>query len=157
MPDPSKCLSEEIISGLRIGHSLPGDVLLTHKATIGETCIVPESHPRIMLSPQVTMYRLGEDSLMTPEFLREWFLTTNFQREIAEASAQSTRDYIGIKAQRKLHAMKPLTKNAGLFISDKLIPIARAIDSLSENLNSWKNLHIALSADLLSGRKRVSV
>ena len=157
IPDLGKCLSEEIVSGLRIGHSMSGDVLLTHKASVGETCVVPDSYQQIILSPQVTLYRLHENSLTTPFFLKEWFMTTCFQREISEASGQSTRDYIGITAQQKLHAMKPLNKNVEASISEGLLPISRSIECLSGNLNCWNELRAALSADLLSGRKRVSV
>ena len=156
-PDPGKCLSPEIVSGLRIGHSTTGDVLLTHKATIGETCIVPDHCNEIMLSPQVTMYRLNKRSTMTPQFLREWFMTTTFQTEISEMSGQSTRDYIGIKAQQQLHAMVPSNRNIANSITQSITPISDTIKLISEVLIAQDKLQSALSADLLSGRKRVSI
>jgi len=156
-PDPGKCLSPEIVSGLRIGHSTTGDVLLTHKATIGETCIVPDHCNEIMLSPQVTMYRLDKHSAMTPEFLREWFMTTAFQTEISEMSGQSTRDYIGIKAQQQLHAMVPSNRSIADSITQSISPISDAIKLISENLIAQDKLRSALTSDLLSGRKRGSI
>src|SRR5262245_10793182 len=47
--------------GLRKGFAKNGDVLITHKATIGATAIVEyHDHPYIMLTPQVTYYRVRD-------------------------------------------------------------------------------------------------
>ncbi len=57
-------LTKERADRLRKGFSLPGDVLISHKATIGETAIVPEVEHYVMLTPQVTYYRvLDRDAL----------------------------------------------------------------------------------------------
>ena len=42
---------------LRIGFARTGDVLLTHKGSIGLVAIVPEVADYVMLTPQVTYYR----------------------------------------------------------------------------------------------------
>ena len=48
---------------LQKGFSYTGDILLTHKATIGNTAVVGEiDSPYIMLTPQVTYYRVAEPS-----------------------------------------------------------------------------------------------
>ena len=47
-------ITEEQANTLRKGFAEPGDVLLTHKATIGRTAIVPNKYETIILTPQVT-------------------------------------------------------------------------------------------------------
>ena len=51
-------ISEQQAQTLRKGFSHPGDVLLTHKATIGRTAIVTDEYDTIILTPQVTYYRV---------------------------------------------------------------------------------------------------
>lgn len=55
-------ISKEQADRLRIGFSYPGDVLLSHKGTIGRVAIVPEVEHYIMLTPQVTYYRVDNNS-----------------------------------------------------------------------------------------------
>jgi len=157
VPDKKKCLSFSTIEGLRIGHSLPGDVLLTHKATIGEICIVPKTYKQVMLSPQVTMYRLSEHSFLTAELLKQFFLTSTFQNEIREMSGQSTRDYIGVKAQKNLHILLPKSNSIASKITEPLWSLSQLHLSITNQINLYKNLLSAVSQDLLIGRKRVKI
>ena len=57
--DLSQCafITEKQAKTLRKGFARPDDVLLTHKATLGRTAIVPEGYEYIILTPQVTYYR----------------------------------------------------------------------------------------------------
>ena len=50
-------IKEDQALSLRKGFSKNGDVLLTHKGTIGRTAIVDTPYSFIMLTPQVTYYR----------------------------------------------------------------------------------------------------
>ena len=54
-------ITEERATALRKGFAKPGDVLLTHKATIGRTAIVSSEYDTIVLTPQVTYYRVIKD------------------------------------------------------------------------------------------------
>src|SRR5690606_8716033 len=50
-------ISEEQANSLQKGFSIEGDVLLTHKATLGKTAIVPKINTDyIMLTPQVRWF-----------------------------------------------------------------------------------------------------
>ena len=97
-------ISEEQANGLRIGFAKPQDVLLTHKATIGQVGIVPGEipWPFMMLTPQVTYYRC-KSTAIDPLYLFAYKQTAQFQRQIAILSSnQSTRNYIGILEQKNL-------------------------------------------------------
>ena len=88
------------------GFAKDGDVLITHKGTIGRTAILHCSYPYIMLTPQVTYYR--PKSGIIPEYLKAYFDTDYFQGIIGNiASVGSTRAYIGITAQQELPLIVP--------------------------------------------------
>lgn len=95
-------ITEQQARSLRIGFAKPGDVLLTHKATMGRVAIVPNVNPFVMLTPQVTYYRLGESGRLLNSYLKYAFLSPPFQHQLQSDSDQSTRQYIGITAQRQL-------------------------------------------------------
>ena len=59
---------------LQKGFSVTGDVLLTHKGTVGNTAIVEKiSTPFIMLTPQVTYYRVISREHIDNRYLRHYF------------------------------------------------------------------------------------
>lgn len=95
-------ISRQQAGSLRIGFARPGDVLLTHKATMGRVAMVPMGHEYIMLTPQVTYYRIGNAAALTAPYLKYAFLSPRFQTQLHSSSDQSTRKYIGITAQRDL-------------------------------------------------------
>jgi type I restriction enzyme S subunit len=99
-------ITEKQADSLDKGFAKDGDVLITHKGTIGRTAILHCTYPYIMLTPQVTYYRpiLG----IIPEYLKAYFDTDYFQGVIANiASVGSTRAYIGITAQQELPLLIP--------------------------------------------------
>ena len=96
-------IPEQLSDTLRIGFARTGDVLLTHKGTIGNTAVVGsiDPYPYIMLTPQVTYYRTDSTKLLN-RYLYYAFRDPVFQRTMTSLAAQSTRPYIGITAQRRL-------------------------------------------------------
>ncbi|MFG1265082.1 restriction endonuclease subunit S [Xanthobacter aminoxidans] len=104
-----KFISADLASSLRKGFAKAGDVLLSHKATIGRTAIVqPNKHPFVMLTPQITYYRVIDIGKLSPVYLRYYFESREFQQILAAwAGAGSTRAYLGITAQLKLPIKLP--------------------------------------------------
>jgi len=99
-------ISKKQADSLDKGFAKDGDVLITHKGTIGRTAILHCSYPYIMLTPQVTYYR--PISGIIPEYLKAYFDTDYFQGIIGNiASVGSTRAYIGITAQQELPLLIP--------------------------------------------------
>lgn len=95
-------ITREHADSLRIGFARPGDVLLTHKATMGRVAVVPEGYDYVMLTPQVTYYRIRDKEKLDALFLKYAFLAPRFQHQLNASSDQSTRKFIGITAQRDL-------------------------------------------------------
>lgn len=104
-----KHITEEQASSLRKGFSKPGDVLLSHKATIGRTAIVQENNnDYIMLTPQVTYYRVTDKTKLDNIYLKAYFDSAFFQSILGLwAGAGSTRAYLGITGQLKLPIIVP--------------------------------------------------
>lgn len=95
-----KRLPKRLTDKLRIGFSISGDVLLSHKGTIGATAIVPEVEHYVMLTPQVTLYRVDGKCLLNT-YLLLYFQSKGFQYALKSISKQATRDYVGITRQKE--------------------------------------------------------
>jgi type I restriction enzyme, S subunit len=122
-----KFLRKEHADSLRIGFAKHGDVLLTHKGTVGSVAIVPRVEDYVMLTPQVTYYRLEPKKLDNRYFsyaLRE----PGFQDRLVAVSSQSTRPYVGITAQRDLQVLVHT-----LPMQRKIAAILSAYDDLIDN------------------------
>lgn len=108
--DFSKCafLKKEQADSLQKGFSKSGDVLLTHKGTVGEVALIGElEFPYIMLTPQVTYYRVKEKSKISNSYLFAFFNSTLFQTNLFNVSGGGTRAYVGITEQQKLKIFYP--------------------------------------------------
>ena len=118
----SKKITKEQADTLRKGFSIEGDILLTHKATIGNVAKVPELEtPYIMLTPQVTYYRILDQEKLLADFMKSNFESVTFQNELIALCTGATRLYIGISEQRKLpfsYPSKPEQTKIASFLSN---------------------------------------
>ena len=106
--DFSQCafVTEKQAKTLRKGFAKPDDVLLTHKATLGRVAIVPMNYKYIILTPQVTYYRIKK--WLSNIYLRYYFASSYFQSVLESfAGGGSTRAYIGITKQYELPIYLP--------------------------------------------------
>ena len=148
-------IRREQYEGLRIGFAKPRNVLLSHKGTIGQTAIVPEDRPDVMLTPQVTYYAITKEAELIPEFLMYWFQSRWFKRQFSILSEQSTRKFLGITGQRDLQVLLP-PHDDQQFIVDRVKSLDDRITRESEVLTKQKLLKAGLMHDLLTGKKRVN-
>lgn len=139
---------------LRIGFARPGDVLLTHKGTIGRVAIVPNRFQSVILTPQVTYYRIGDSTKLSSEYLATFFESEPIRNQLAILSKQSTRDYIGITAQKKLLvALPPISEQ--LMIEQMSSCIEENIQGHARTLTALGSVKSALQTVLLTGELRV--
>lgn len=121
-------LPQEITDRLRIGFCQGRDVLLSHKGSVGYVAIAPDHSPYLMLTPQVTYYRVDE-KMLSPEFLSYAFREPRFQMHLASiAEQQGTRGYVGIRAQRQLKV-----SFADPPVQMRLVDVIKPYDDLIEN------------------------
>jgi len=135
------CISEEQARSLRKGFAKTGDVLLSHKATIGRTAIVGEINtPFVMLTPQVTYYRILRPEILDRRYLSYYFRSREFRHIFEQwAGAGSTRAYIGITDQTRLPIRFPdiatQTSIAGLIgVLDDKIDLNRRMSATLEEM-----------------------
>lgn len=110
-------ISAEQADKLRKGFAKTGDVLLSHKATIGRVAIVGKiATPFIMLTPQVTYYRITDPNTLNHRFLYYYFQSRPFLEVLGQwAGAGSTRAYLGITGQLKLPiALPPISEQRAI-------------------------------------------
>jgi type I restriction enzyme S subunit len=125
-----KFVTRKQADSLRKGFARNGDVLLTHKATIGRTAIVRyDDQPYVMLTPQVTYYRVSDHKKLNHRYLRYYFESSFFQDILSLwAGSGSTRAYLGITEQGKLpFVLPPINKQ------QKIAAALTSFDELIEN------------------------
>ena len=136
--DKSKKIKKSQADGLRKGFSLEGDILLTHKATIGNVAKVPELEtPYIMLTPQVTYYRVLNKDKLNQDFIKSTFEAPVFQNALLALCTGATRLYIGISEQRKLPFSYPSKKEQS--------KIASFLSTVDEKISQLTQKHALLS------------
>lgn len=140
---------------LQKGFSKFGDVLLTHKGSVGGTAIVPElTTPYVMLTPQVTYYRVKKVECLHPYFLLKFFQSNKFQALLASLSGGGTRAYIGISAQRSLPIFFPSFPE-----QNRIVAVLEAWDKAIEKLTKKIEIKIQikkwLMQELLTGKTRL--
>ena len=127
-----KFISYEQAKRLRKGFSVEGDVLLTHKGTLGETAIVPKLRDEyIMLTPQVTYYRVSNNNVLINRYLKVYFDSKKYQDKLKSFGSQSTRDYVGITEQRKLSIILPTIEE-----QEKIASIISTVDEQIDNVDA---------------------
>jgi len=125
-------ISRKQADSLRKGFAKNGDVLLSHKATIGRTALLKTSLDYIMLTPQVTYYRINDSSKLSNNFLKYYFDSPRFQSTLLSyAGGGSTRLYIGITSQLDLPMVIP-TFHEQKAIADMLSSFDEKIKLLRE-------------------------
>ena len=110
---------------LKKGFAKEGDILLSHKATIGRTAIVGKlSSDYIVLTPQVTYYRVLDKERVNPKYLKYYFDSSEFQKLFEQwAGGGSTRLYLGITGQMKLPIKLP-----NIDVQNKIVEIVDSFD-----------------------------
>jgi type I restriction enzyme S subunit len=108
--DTERCtfIPRKLADSLRVGFAKDGDVLISHKGTIGRSAVLSTNDDYVMLTPQVTSYRVKNAGKLFNRFVRYYFMSPVFQREMIAAAADgSTRAYVGITKQLSLRFRFP--------------------------------------------------
>jgi type I restriction enzyme S subunit len=126
-------------SRLRIGFAKPGDVLLSHKGTMGKTAIVPHlDWPYIILNPQLTLYRVRENGSINRRYLKFFFDSAPFRAFIERISGVSTISSLSLTVQKSLEIpLPPLPEQKA---------IARILGTLDDKIELNRRMNATLEA-----------
>ena len=131
----ASCIRKEQADKLQKGFSIEGDVLLTHKGSVGLTGIVPKLDTEyIMLTPQVTYYRVLDNNMLSNYFVYWVFNSEQFQKRLKVLADGGTRPYVGITAQRQMTIVFP-SKEEQQKIADFLSGIDHKINQVETQIN----------------------
>lgn len=128
-----KFIPRNLADSLRVGFAKDGDVLVSHKGTIGRSAVVNTELDYIMLTPQVTSYRIKDATKLSNRFVRYYFMSPVFQNEIIAGAADgATRAYIGITKQLSLHFRFPSLQEQMQIVErlDALDPETQRLEAL---------------------------
>lgn len=148
-------IRKEQADKLQKGFSVEGDVLITHKGTVGNVAIVNNiKTDYIMLTPQVTYYRINNFEILDRQYLKSYFESESFRSVLKVKSGGGTRAYIGITNQRKLQIVLP-NINEQKAIANCLSTWDKAIEKQNGLIAQKELSKKALMQQLLSGKKRL--
>lgn len=134
-----KKISKNLAQTLQKGFAKTNDVLLTHKGTLGRTCIVPElNYDYIILTPQVTYYRIIIKEKLKNTFLKNYFNSNEFVKNLVKIGASGTRPYIGILEQLNLKIAFPSIQEQEK-IANFLSSIDKKISLIEEKLELFRD------------------
>ncbi|MDT8989263.1 restriction endonuclease subunit S [Curvibacter sp. APW13] len=140
---------------LRIGFARAGDVLLSHKGTLGLTAVLNDKFDTYIFSPQTTYYRVDPENIL-PAYLKAYFDSDYFQWLLRkEGGNQATRAYLGITKQKELPLMLPpitLQREFSLVASR----IAALRDTYEQNIADFESLYSALNEKIFKGELDLS-
>ena len=99
-------ITEKQAKTLKKGWAKTGDVLLTHKGTIGRVAVVqPSEYTDMLLTPQITYYRCLKD--LDNEYLAAYFATDYFIKQLQSMITGTTRASVTITQQENLELIIP--------------------------------------------------
>jgi len=154
--DSCHFISKEQADTLQKGFAKEGDVLLSHKGTVGEVAVVRKINtPYLMLTPQVTYYRVRDRKKLSNEFLAQLFVANEFQSNLAEVSGGGTRAYIGIIEQAKLRLQLPKDVEEQQHIASCLNSLDTLITAQTQQLTALKTHKKGLMQQLFPSLKEV--
>ncbi len=90
------------------GVGSPGDVLLSHKGTVGKLALVQSDAPPFVCSPQTTFWRTLDEERLNRRYLYAFLRSPEFQSQLATRSGETDMaPYVSLTSQRGLSVKLP--------------------------------------------------
>lgn len=106
--DSADHINEVALSRIRKGVGAGGDILLSHKGTVGKVARVPMDTPPFVCSPQTTFWRTLDEDVINRDFLYSYMRSAQFKNLLK--SRQNETDmaaYVSLTAQRDFEIPVP--------------------------------------------------
>ena len=101
-------INQTALERIRKGKGRPGDVLFSHKGTVGKLALVPPDAPEFVCSPQTTFWRSLDPRRLDRRFLFYFMQSPEFRRQWQVRKGETDMaDYVSLTAQRTLRVALP--------------------------------------------------
>ncbi|MBK9472865.1 MAG: restriction endonuclease subunit S [bacterium] len=101
-------INERARTRITKGIGAPGDVLLSHKGTVGKVALVPVDAPPFVCSPQTTFWRTLDEGLLDRTYLYAFLRSPGFRRQLSSRSGETDMaPYVSLTSQRGLSVAIP--------------------------------------------------
>jgi restriction endonuclease S subunit len=90
------------------GIGAPGDVLLSHKGTVGKVALVPGDAPPFVCSPQTTFWRTRDEQCLDRKYLYALLRSPGFHQQLATRAGETDMaPYVSLTSQRGFSVALP--------------------------------------------------
>jgi type I restriction enzyme, S subunit len=101
-------INETALARIRKGVGEPGDILLTHKGTVGRVGRVPPDAPAFVCSPQTTFWRVLDESQVDRRYLFAYLRSPAFAEQLyARMHGSDMAPYVSLTDQKGLSLELP--------------------------------------------------
>ncbi|HKX45835.1 MAG TPA: restriction endonuclease subunit S [Planctomycetota bacterium] len=101
-------INEKARARITKGIGAPGDVLLSHKGTVGKVALVGEDAPPFVCSPQTTLWRTLNQARLDRQYLYAFLRSAGFHAQLATRAGETDMaPYVSLTSQRGLSVTVP--------------------------------------------------
>ena len=106
--DSASKINERAHRRITKGIGAAGDVLLSHKGTVGKVALVPEDAPAFVCSPQTTFWRTCNSDCLDHRYLYAYLRSPSFHAQLATRAGETDMaPYVSLTSQRGLSVTLP--------------------------------------------------
>lgn len=138
------------------GKPMPGDVVITREAPVGEICMIPARHPEACLGQRMMLYRPNAN-VIHPEYFLFALQSRQIQNRLDLISVGSTVGHVRVGDIRELWMFMPSSYNEQKKIAASLAAASMKIEEELHQCEKLKSQKLGLMSDLLTGRVRVNI
>jgi type I restriction enzyme S subunit len=132
-------INEAARQRVRKGIGAGGDVLLSHKGTVGKVAYVPSDAPPFVCSPQTTFWRVKDPNKLDRRYLYFYLLSRAFREQLDSRKGETDMaDYVSLTTQRTLKVtVPPLAEQQS---------IAAVLGALDDKIELNRRMNVTLEA-----------
>jgi type I restriction enzyme, S subunit len=106
--DRAERINDVALARIRKGVGAPGDVLLSHKGTVGKVAQAALGCETFVCSPQTTLWRVTDGHVLDRGFLYAFLRSATFAAQLGSRKGETDMaDYVSLTAQRQLRLPVP--------------------------------------------------
>ena len=106
--DSAQRINDQALARIRTGVGQGGDVLFSHKGTVGKLALVPLGAPPFVCSPQTTFWRTLDEERLHRRYLYYFMRSSAFTDQwMARSNETDMAAYVSLTAQRQFNVALP--------------------------------------------------